>query len=65
MCANSKESGEIRSYNAKMSLLLSLLFVENNEWKAFRHAEVLDCRISLARKLIQNRQPPVFKKLVG
>ena len=41
------------------------LLVENNEWKAFRRAKVLDCRVPFARKLIQIRQPPIFKKWVG
>ena len=37
-------------------------FVENNEWKTFRRAKVLDCRVPFARKLIQIRQPLIFKK---
>ena len=41
------------------------LFVENNEWKAFCRAKVLDCHVPFARKLIQIRQPPIFKKWVG
>ena len=32
-----------------------VLFVENNESKAFRRAKVLDCRVPFARKLIEVR----------
>ena len=41
------------------------LFEENNEWKAFRRAKVLDFRVPFARKLIQIRQLPIFKRWVG
>ena len=41
------------------------LFVENNVLEVFRRAKVLDCRVPFARKLIQIRQPPIFKKWAG
>ena len=41
------------------------LFVENDAWKAFRRTKVLDYRVPFARKLIQIRQPPIFKKWAG
>ena len=41
------------------------LFVENNELTAFHRAKVLDWIVQFARKLIQIRQSPIFKKWVG
>ena len=41
------------------------LSVENNEWKAFCCAKVLDCRVPFARKLIQIWHPPYFQEKGG